>query len=374
MILKYVTTSLQARDIEESSVKNLIALQENMNTANNWSDFNVELTQQVFLRYNTLDINVKAILEDHKLSLDTNQDQYYNYSSKQGTWLNNSEISAYLLTLGFVLDSCNPTIKGTCITYEDSNKQKLYFHNDGDQSFSGTSWTAMQLKGLEEYEEEKNIDYIHPSFGKYTLDALSHILSLRLNDLQLKDIEVLQGIFIDHTHNNMSSLFSQISSIKEQTILVPLNLFNKHAAGLIFEKTKNNTIQVKYLDSLNSDIPWELKQLIISNLGTKTNFKQVSVEHQKYANCSAEVIENFIFYLTGHRASQEKAIELHSKLVENSLLNIESAGVYLSLEDLTKTTHSYIDSWETKTDHDNQSHNVFYDSYQIEVAGDITAC
>ena len=76
-----------------------------------------------------------------------------------------------------------------------------------------------------------------------------------------------------------------ISSTKEQKILVPLNLFNKHAAGLIFEKAQNNIIQVKYFDSLNEDIPQELKQLIIDNLSDKVNFQQIAVEQQKYANC-----------------------------------------------------------------------------------------
>jgi hypothetical protein len=47
---------------------------------------------------------------------------------------------------------------------------------------------------------------------------------------------------------------------------------------------------------------------------------QLKVEQQKYANCSVEVIEDFIFYLTNERLSQEQAIPYHSYLLEQSLL------------------------------------------------------
>ena len=60
-------------------------------------------------------------------------------------------------------------------------------------------------------------------------------------------------------------MISKISESNEETVFVPLNLFNKHAAGLIFEKLSkgsNQTIEVKYFDPLNKPIPEELKKLI----------------------------------------------------------------------------------------------------------------
>jgi len=148
----------------------------------------------------------------------------------------------------------------------------------------------------------------------------------------LKDIKILQCVFINQDYNNIPDLLTKISSKKEQKILVPLNLFNKHAVGLIFERSENNIIQVKYFDPLNKSITPELKQIIINSLDSKANFQQITVEQQKYANCGAELIENFILYLTGNRVSQEKAIELHSKLVENSLLGLTINNTCLLFE------------------------------------------
>jgi hypothetical protein len=50
-------------------------------------------------------------------------------------------------------------------------------------------------------------------------------------------------------------------------------------------------------------------------------FLEAPVQKQKYNNCGPEVIENFIFYLTGNRATQETAVYLHSLLLENTQLD-----------------------------------------------------
>jgi hypothetical protein len=360
-----IDKSLKAEGIILESFSNLSILRAKLNSFQNWDSIDSEIIKSIFLRYSTLDINVKAILEDHQLNITSNQNEYYEYASKQKVWLSNSEISAYLLTLGFILESGDPLEQGTYVTYTNLNNEKLYFYNDGNRNFSGTSWMAATLKGSEGYIEEKDIDYINSYFGKYTINALDNILSLRLNDLHLKDIKVLKGIFIDQGYNNISNLISQILISKEQTVLVPLNLFNKHAIGIIFEKYQNNTIQVKYLDSLNKSMSRELKQLIIDNLDNKVNFQQITTEQQKYANCGAEVIENFIFYLTGKRVSQEKAIELHSKLVENELLGIKFSDIHFLFEDASDNFH-YAEDCQ-KQDHNDYTykaefHNFDYDN------------
>ena len=200
-----------------------------------------------------------------------------------------------------------------------------------------------ELKGSEVNDEEKAISWIDSYFGKYTLDAFSNILDLRLKNLEFKDIKTLKGIFIDQEHNNIIELLSYVVNTKTQTTLVPLNLFNKHAAGLIFEKTNDNSIQVKYLDPENKSIPVQLEQIFKNH---NLNIAQLKVEQQKYANCGSEVIENFILYLTGKRVSQEKAIELHSKLVENALLDIKSSGIHLLFEepvDYYQHTENYVE-------------------------------
>lgn len=133
---------------------------------------------------------------------------------------------------------------------------------------------------------------------------------------------------------------------------------------MVFEKINDNSIQVKYLDSENKPIPIQLKQILNKyNL----NVEQLKVEHQKYSNCGPEVIENFILYLTGKRVSQEKAIELHSKLVENTLLNIDFSNIYLLFEEFT-------DNYCPKEDYLNQHKycDQFYnDDQQLDLLGDL---
>ncbi len=86
---------------------------------------------------------------------------------------------------------------------------------------------------------------------------------------------------------------------------------------------------------------------------------QLAVEQQKYANCGPEVIENFILYLTGKRLSQEKAIELHSKLVENALLGIEFSNTHLLCEDSSDNYQNYKDLL----------HDFDYDNHQLDLLG-----
>ena len=234
------------------------------------------------------------------------------------------------------------------------------------------TYLNQELKGSETDIHEKPIDYISSYFGKYTLDALDHILDLRLKDLKLNDIKTLQGIFIDQEDNNISRVLAQIShsftNSATKTILAPLNLYNKHAVGLIFEKSENNTVQVKYLDSLNKSIPQELTQLIVSNFRCKVKFNEITVGQQKYANCGVEVIENFILYLTGKRASQEKAIEFHSKLVENTLLGIKSSGIHFLFEELADNSHYAKNHLEQNQDYSIFCHNF---DYEKQLGGDL---
>ena len=94
----------------------------------------------------------------------------------------------------------------------------------------------------------------------------------------------------------------------------------------------STSYQIKYIDPMNNPIPSELLE-VIQNILSDSQYEQIKVEQQKYANCSPEIIENFIFYLTGTRVSQEKAIELHSKLVENQLLNSNQPNLHLLFEE-----------------------------------------
>ncbi|MCC8399096.1 MAG: hypothetical protein LN563_00680 [Rickettsia endosymbiont of Platyusa sonomae] len=118
---------------------------------------------------------------------------------------------------------------------------------------------------------------------------------------------------VQEGHNNISKIFSELTTSKSEIILVPVDLYNKHAVGLIFVKQQDGNFKGYYIDPKNKNIPKKLKQIIADNL-------DIDIEQQKYANCGSEVIENFMLYLTGERLSQEEAIFFHSQLVEQTLL------------------------------------------------------
>ncbi|MEA0971281.1 hypothetical protein Megvenef_01256 [Candidatus Megaera venefica] len=229
------------------------------------------------------------------------------------------------------------------------------------------------LCGFNIKQQDYNLSEYNQGFYKYTLNAVSYILELRIIDLQLKNMKVLQAIFIDQNYNNISDILTQISTSTEKLTLVPVNLYNKHAVGIIFEKDKyTNMIHVKYLDSLNKHMSQELKQFITHTLDSQVDFQEITVEQQKYANCGSQVIENFIFYLTGHKVSQEKAIELHSKLVENTLLNNNISEVYLMFEQQFNS-FKFATSSEQIEHTPDLFYNVDCNNLQLEVAGEINS-
>jgi hypothetical protein len=44
------------------------------------------------------------------------------------------------------------------------------------------------------------------------------------------------------------------------------------------------------------------------------------VVKQQYNNCGSELIENFIYHLTGNRIEESEAVMHHSYLMENELM------------------------------------------------------
>lgn len=185
--------------------------------------------------------------------------------------------------------------------------------------------------------ENNDINGIHHYFGKYTLDAINSILKLRLQDAGIVNAEVVSDnySFIDSSNNNMDKLMVEISAIEAPVILVPLNLFNKHAAGLMFIREESGTM-LYYIDPENKEIPSSLSQIFREY---QLDTKELILEPQKYANCGPEVIENFMLCLTGKRLSQEEAISYHSLLVERKLLSgdaLENQYSDMSINSLSK--------------------------------------
>lgn len=239
------------------------------------------------------------------------------------------------------------------------------------------------LKGNDTTKECEIDGWIDPYFGKYTLGAINNILKLRIKDAGVNNVQVANNnyFFVDHDDNNIQNLVDKLNGFKSPaTILVPLNLYNNHAAGMICfidRKENKNTIRIHYIDPENNQMPTELEQIFKYN-GIET--KQFTVATQEYANCGPEVIENFILYLAGERLSQEEAIPRHSLLVEqdllqnrNNVLDIETQTAQKSLEEannnhyaadskngnqITADQDSYAPSYKTSYMASSKGHNA----------------
>jgi tetratricopeptide (TPR) repeat protein len=173
------------------------------------------------------------------------------------------------------------------------------------------------------------------AFEAYYIDGMNTLLSLRIenqelqekinilpsmmigNNIAFKDLDNALELLVRENQANIIILPILIPSIQDNSIM--------HWVGIIGERMKGG-MQVSYFDSENQQISTELKNLLISVFSkvydrNEILLTQVEVEQQCYNNCGPELIENFIYYLTGDRVTQEAAIYLHSLLYENSLLD-----------------------------------------------------
>ncbi|UCM86433.1 MAG: hypothetical protein LF885_07155 (plasmid) [Rickettsia endosymbiont of Culicoides impunctatus] len=196
-----------------------------------------------------------------------------------------------------------------------------------------------------------DITWIDSYFSKYTLDAIESILELRINNLGLKEVKIARGYIFQKNYNNLQEMIYHLTDTKSGIILAPLNLYNKHAVGIMGVKEQDNGLRLYYIDPSNETIPDRFKQIFIDN---GLQIEQLPTEQQKYANCGPEVIENFILYLTGERLSQEESIVCHSKLIEQKLVskanNLDEAIDSRYSRDLEKLDSSYDNDDSEKVD------------------------
>jgi hypothetical protein len=150
------------------------------------------------------------------------------------------------------------------------------------------------------------------------------LLKLRLESINAKDVIVVHPTDIyDGTLSRMKQLINQILEIKQDIILLPLNLYGKHWVGITIQKNQNG-INIIYMDPEQNGIPVLLKEQLIKQI--EANYPKHRViliesdfEPPQY-NCGPDVIENLVSYLTDNRLSQKDTITIHSILFENALL------------------------------------------------------
>ena len=178
----------------------------------------------------------------------------------------------------------------------------------------------------------------------YEEEGLEDILSLRLAELSLKD-RILKEQYLYNNKNTIPEVMKASEKlVSNQKLLIPLDLYNEHWVGLVVEKEGQGITRIAYIDPENQPIPTVFEAKLRQHFaelapGQQVIIRQRKVETQKYGNCGPEVVENFVEYLTGQRVSQEAAVLLHSRLMEDHLLNRSTPATVLAAEFPPKPSH-----------------------------------
>jgi tetratricopeptide (TPR) repeat protein len=178
----------------------------------------------------------------------------------------------------------------------------------------------------DEFKGQGTLGYTDNSYPEYYNSGIDRVLELRLASLA-KAVVLKSQYFGEELGKAISRLSYDVSSILSdgtvQTVLAPVNLYNKHWLGLLF-RNLGTIVEVTYMDpeqvAMLPGLRSELENGLSLN-GYKSQLEQARLTPQSYNNCGYEVIENFVYYLTGTRATQYGAMYVHSLLVENSLLD-----------------------------------------------------
>ncbi len=254
--------------------------------------------------------------------------------------------SKYQLFIKFFLDldyeyyyTLSQSLEITSVTREYIEKivaEKRVLSLASESKVSSTALVEAEEKGKASYDSRSY--FISEGFEAYHLSAMNILLGLRvigLNDVNKLGIKVLPSHILKHSSQKSSlhkiiSLFAKESS-QHDVIIMPLliSFLRKddvmHWVGIIGERV-NGQLKISYLDSENQAVDRTLEVALVSEMQTlysesSISFQQITFEQQRYNNCGPELIENFVYYLTNTRATQEAAIYIHSLLLENTLLD-----------------------------------------------------
>jgi tetratricopeptide (TPR) repeat protein len=189
-------------------------------------------------------------------------------------------------------------------------------------------------KGKKEFKGQGTLGYVDSGYPEYYNSGLDQILELRLNSLGSNSNAVaLKFRYFEEGLGSAGQLARDVmvtfSDSSIQIVLAPFNLYGKHWLGLLF-RNLGAVLEVTYMDSEQVSMLPELRAGLENGLavnGYESRFLEARLAPQRYNNCGYEVIENFVYYLTGARATQEAAVYVHSLLVENSLLDPQEYGL-----------------------------------------------
>jgi tetratricopeptide (TPR) repeat protein len=189
------------------------------------------------------------------------------------------------------------------------------------------------------FKGQGTLGHTDNNYPEYYNSGIDRVLELRLAGVT-NAVLLKSQYFGEELGKVVSRLACDVSSILSggsvQTVLAPVNLYNRHWLGLLF-RNLGTMVDVTYMDPEQATMLPGLRSGLENGLslsGYKSQLKKARLTPQSYNNCGYEVIENFMYYLTGSRATQVGAMYVHSLLVENSLLDPNVYG--LKLEENTK--------------------------------------
>jgi hypothetical protein len=187
------------------------------------------------------------------------------------------------------------------------------------------------------FKGQGTLGYVVDNYPEYYDSGLDQVLKLRISGLT-NAISLRPRYFGNEFGYKAWRLASDIGAILSQgkQVVVPINVDNKHWLGLLF-KGFGDRVEVTYMDSEQRAMLPRLREELEHGFAMnsyQSSFLTAKLQPQRYNNCGFEVIENFVHYLTGTRATQGGVMYVHSLLVENSLLDPEIYG--LKLEQNTK--------------------------------------
>jgi tetratricopeptide (TPR) repeat protein len=180
------------------------------------------------------------------------------------------------------------------------------------------------------FKGQGTLAYTDNSYPEYYNGGIDRVLELRLAGFTTA-MSLKSRYFGNDISYQAQALAADVGAILSQSnqIVVPINLDNKHWVGLLF-KGFGDGVEVTYMDPEQATMLPSLRSGLENGLslnGYESRIEEASLTPQSYNNCGYEVIENFMYYLTGTRATQGGAMYVHSLLVENSLLDPEVYGL-----------------------------------------------
>jgi hypothetical protein len=200
--------------------------------------------------------------------------------------------------------------------------------------------TALQKAASKDQSKISLADIIVGHSG----EVINKLLVLRLKNAYINEVKTVNSILWDGSFNTTERLCDEIIFNLEggaNKTLAPVILDCKRWVGIIAEKGVGK-VNLIYIDSEQQKMPTFLREKLILQIATNYPESQVFVAETKlksqkfYTNSGVEVIENFLWYLSGCRLPQEKAMELYSWLLKEDLTmmvqNLQNTAVYNEIE------------------------------------------